>query len=145
MLHWQDVALSSVINLPHISMRAQQRKCTLLLSLLQKVLPKPVNLRSETRLCKVIDSAPDDLISREPQQPPGAGVRVQVSAVAVRDQNRLGRMIENCPEQQLEFFQTVFNKPAGLLPHDCGAHNAFFLRPNGPGKPKQNTPRYRSR
>src|SRR5581483_10284829 len=138
MLHWQNVALSSVINLPHISIRAQQRKCTLLLSLLQKVPPKLVNLRPESWRCKIIDFVPDDLISREPQQPPGTGVRVQVFAVAVRDQNRLGRMIENCPEQQLEFLQTVFNKPGGLLPHDCGAHNAFFFRPNGPAKPKQN-------
>jgi hypothetical protein len=103
MPRWQDVTLCSVVNVSHISIRARQRKYALLLSVLQKVLPNLLNLRPEAGLYKVINSAPDDLIPLETQQPAGTGVGVQIIAVAIRDQNGFGRIIENCLEQQLQF------------------------------------------
>ena len=115
MAHRQHVPFGGVLDLPQASIRTHQPERAFLLALLQKGPPALRNLRLEAGLRKVIQAAADDLFPRKPEQLAGAGAGVPVIAVVVRDQNGRGRMIHDRPEQQLEFFRTVFHKPTGGL------------------------------
>jgi hypothetical protein len=63
---------------------------------------------------KLINSAGDDLISRQPQQLAGAEAGVQTIAVVVCDEDGLGRVVEDSPEQQLKFSGAALEKPLGV-------------------------------
>ena len=84
-----------------------------LLALLLKGAPEFRNLRLEAGLGKIIQAAADDLFPREAQELAGADAGVPGIAVVVRDQNGRGRMKDNRPEQELQFFRTVLQQPAG--------------------------------
>jgi hypothetical protein len=99
----------------------------------QKDFPEVRDSRLKAGRYELIHPARDELISRQPQQLAGAEAGIQASAVVVGDENRLGRVVEDGPQQQLEFSGTVFGEPLGVLMSDVGAPHAIFPGPTDQG------------
>jgi hypothetical protein len=68
-------------------------------SFFQKGSPEVRHSRLKAWRYKLIHRARDDLVSRQPQQLAGAEARVQAMAIVVRYKDRLGRVVEDSPEQ----------------------------------------------
>src|SRR5690242_482 len=102
MPRWQDITLAGVVNIADAAIADKQRQCACQLSSIEKGLPKLPNLRCEAWIGKVINPAPDNLISGKSQKPARAGVDVQTGALAVQNQNGLGGVIEDRPKQRLQ-------------------------------------------
>ena len=124
----QHVPFGRVLNVPRASVRTQQLERAFLFALLQKGTPAFRNQRLETGLGKIIQTAADDLFPRETQEFARADTGVPVLAIVVRDQDGRGRMENDRPEQQLEFFRAVFRQPAGgSWLRGRGVQSAFLL------------------
>jgi hypothetical protein len=88
----------------------------------------------KTRLYELINPAGDDLISRQPKQLASAEAGVQTIAVVVRDQDGLGRVVEDGPKQQLKFSWSAFYKPLAVsFLYPGGTHGDSFPGPVRPG------------
>jgi hypothetical protein len=94
----QDAAAGNVPNLLRGATGNYQRQRAVLASLFQKGLPEPLHLWLKAWRYKLINPAGDDLISRQPKQLAGAEAGVQTIAVVVRDQDGLGRVVEDGPK-----------------------------------------------
>jgi hypothetical protein len=67
-------------------------------------------------------------------------------AIVVRDENRLGRVVEDRPQQQLKLSGAVFVEPLGVSLLDAGGPHAIFLAPSIQGahaaeRRRQRTPK----
>ena len=103
-----------------------------LLAFFEKNLPALRNYRLEAGLCKIIETAADNLFPRETQELAGADTGLQVTAIVVGEQNRFGGMKHERPEKQLEFPRAVFREPTISL--WLRGHYAFLLRTDDPGR-----------
>lgn len=104
MLRGQDMRRGGVGHVAPAALGTHEWKRTFLLSPIEKSEPKRLKLLPERWVGKVVNFVRDDSFPRQPQQPARAGVGVQADAVAIDDQSGLGRMIEDRPEQRLQFF-----------------------------------------
>jgi hypothetical protein len=88
-------------------------ECALLLTVLQKGTPKLRYLWLEARQGKVVDLASNDLFPGKSQQLTRARAGVSGIAVVVGDEERRGRVVDNRPEEEFQFFRPVLYEPIG--------------------------------
>jgi hypothetical protein len=133
----QDAAAGNVPNLSRGATGNHQRQRAVLASLFQKGLPEALHLWLKTRLYELINPAGDDLISRQRKQLASSEAGVQAVAVVVRDQDGLGRVVEDGTKQQLKFSGSVFNKPFAVLLLCAGGTHAIHSRRLHPESPRR--------
>lgn len=133
----QHAAPSDVPNLLRVPIRQQQRHGAVLFSMFQYGFPKVRQSRPKAGRYDFIQTARDDLISRQLQQLAGAEARVQAMTIVVGNENRLGRVIQDRPQQQLEFARAVLVEPLGVWSlYDGGPRLRLFrLRRSREPKP----------
>jgi hypothetical protein len=111
--HGQHVSFGRVLNVQRASIRSQQPERTFLFPPLLQGFPELRNVRLRAWLCEVADRAADDLFPRQPEELADADAGVPGIAIVVGDEDGCGRVIENRPEQDLEFSWAVLHQPAG--------------------------------
>jgi hypothetical protein len=102
--HGKDVSLRGVLNRSHAPVGTYQTERAPLFALLQEGPPELINPRPEAGFREVVNSASDDFVSWKPEQLARTATGVPIVAVIVRDEDGLGSLGDNRPEQQFKLF-----------------------------------------
>ena len=110
--HRQDIPFGYVLDFPQAPIKPHEGKRTFLLFLLEKCLPAFRKQRLETGFRKIIQTAPDNVFSRDAEKFTSAHACFPVAAIIVGEKNRRRGIKNDRPKELFKLLGAVFGKPA---------------------------------
>jgi hypothetical protein len=109
--HGENVAAGAVFHIVSGSVRAQELQRAHLFPIFQELLPAFLDDGGEGRSQEIVEAPTDDVFAPETEKVTCANARLLIVPIVIGDEDRRGRVEDDCAEEGLEFAESVFGQP----------------------------------